>query len=109
MTEVLTYSMNMAIGSGPSFSLTGTENVEAYDIVDVLVLKTEGEVTVDVQPSGVGLVTKLFMKSDVYSVDGSLTFQVDTQEIAPPMVEGETAKSEKRKARFDKDRRGDAE
>lgn len=79
MPEKIVWTLNVQVVGGPKVSESQTIEVEAYDIIKVLVPggdnATPGTATVEVQPGGSGQVKFLMITSNVY--DANLTYKVD--------------------------------
>jgi hypothetical protein len=74
MSVYVTNSVNVTVEDGPSFINTGAMHSEAYDVINMTIPHGGEDVVVDVQPSGTGNVSLLYMLSDNYA---SLTYTVD--------------------------------
>jgi hypothetical protein len=68
-------TVNVQVTDGPKMSLTTTTDVEAYDKIDVTVVKNAVDTKVQLQPGGAGQVQFLMITADKY--DPSLTYTVN--------------------------------
>jgi hypothetical protein len=79
MPEMISWTLNVQVVGGPKLSASRTIEVEAYDMIKVVVPggdnTTPGTATVDVQPGGTDQVKFLMISSSVY--DAKLTYKVD--------------------------------
>jgi hypothetical protein len=78
ISEKLTYSFNSSIERGPSYSMSGKFDAQAYDKVSISVDPTK-EVAVNLQPMPAEKVMFLGVKSDIH--DDKLTYSTDSKTI----------------------------
>ena len=74
MTDTASFVMGLSVDGGPSIAGNEEFEVEAYEKIEVVVPKSSVPTTVNVQPSGAGMVKGLIIISDRYA---SLTYTVD--------------------------------
>lgn len=76
MTESINWSLNAQIVGGPKIMASDTEEIEAYDKIEVTIENGAIDKVVDIQPGGVDKVQFLVIKSEKYSDD--LTYKVNS-------------------------------
>lgn len=73
----IAWNMGVQITGGPSISLDGAMTVDAYDMIEVVILDNATQ-TVEIQPSGVAAQVQLLMiRSDRY--DEALFYKVGAE------------------------------
>ena len=87
MAEVIDITVSAKVKNGPSVSFFSSMNVDAYDKLDVDVLKTKTK-TIQLVPSVADSVTLLLIKSDHYSE--LITYRVNG---AGPVIKLDTPQS----------------
>ena len=75
MPESISVTINVNVADGPKVNIAKSIEVEAYTKIEVEVPNDAVDVTVQVQPGGVGDVTFLLISSDIYG--SALTYSPD--------------------------------
>ncbi len=85
-------SINIAVNGGPTLAVNSTENVEAYDVIEVTI-PANADRTVQLQPASAARVNLLLIQSDLYgsaityrATDG--TTDSDAVELLGPQLFG---------------------
>lgn len=65
-------SINIAVNGGPTLAVNSTENVEAYDVIEVTV-PADAKRTVQLQPAVAASVNLLLIQSDLYGSEITYT------------------------------------
>ena len=98
MSDKISVTLNVQVVGGPSYPDSRTIEVEAYDVIEVVIpggtIQTPGTAAVNVQPGSAGQVKFLMINSSVY--DTNLTYKVDTSTVevkldAPLLLIGDGA------------------
>ena len=76
MTESINWSLNAQIVGGPKMMASDTEEIEAYDKIEVTIENDAIDKEVEIQPGGVDKVQFLVIKSEKYGED--LTYKVNS-------------------------------
>lgn len=76
MTESINWSLNAQIVGGPKIMASDTEEIEAYDKIEVTIENGAIDKVVEIQPGGADKVQFLVIKSEKYSDD--LTYKVNS-------------------------------
>ena len=76
MTESINWSLNAQIVGGPKIMASDTEEIEAYDKIEVTIENDAIDKEVEIQPGGVDKVQFLVIKSEKYGED--LTYKVNS-------------------------------
>lgn len=74
MTDVVTYSMSLAVAGGPALEASDHIDTEAFEKIEVEVPKNSVATTINVQPSALTELKALMIIADSYE---DLTFTVD--------------------------------
>ena len=75
MAERIVCTLNVQVEDGPKVNETRTISVEAYSKIEVEIANDSVDVTVEVQPGGVGTLKFLLITSDLYGT--GLTYSAD--------------------------------
>ena len=75
MSETINVTLNMQVSDGPKVNISKSIDVDAYTKIDVAIPNDSQDVTVEVQPGGVGDVKFLLISSDIYGA--ALTYSGD--------------------------------
>ena len=80
MSEKISVTLDVQVIGGPRISESLTKEVEAYDKIEVLILKNTNDKEVDVQPGGSGQVKFLMIRlTDPQKYSDKVTYKVNTK------------------------------
>jgi len=75
MTEKINWTLNIHVEGGPKVLASESLEVEAYDMIEVKIMKDDENKEVHIQPGDAGQVQLLLIKSDIYGDE--LTYKVN--------------------------------